>query len=50
MQVAGQGMTNAEITERLVITPDTVRCHLKSNYTKLSVRGRFALIRYVVER
>ena len=50
MQAAGKGLRNAEIAAALVITPDTVRCHLKNVYRKLGIRGRYALIRYVVER
>lgn len=38
----GQGMTNKEIAEALVITPNTVKRHLKSVFEKLGIHTRAA--------
>lgn len=42
----GQGHKNQEIAERLFISPQTVRWHIRSLYTKIGVRDRPAAIEY----
>jgi DNA-binding NarL/FixJ family response regulator len=42
LELLAQGMTNKEIAERLVITTNTVKRHLKSIYGKLDVHTRSA--------
>jgi DNA-binding CsgD family transcriptional regulator len=39
------GLTNAEIAERLVVAPSTVRKHLENAYRKLGVTNRLAAVR-----
>ena len=38
------GLTNAEIADRLVVTPSTVRKHLEHAYRKLGVSNRLAAV------
>jgi RNA polymerase sigma factor (sigma-70 family) len=42
LDLLAQGLTNKEIAERLVITTNTVKRHLKSVYSKLDVHTRSA--------
>jgi LuxR family maltose regulon positive regulatory protein len=41
--LARQGLTNREIADRMFITDDTVKAHLKSIYRKLGIRSRVQL-------
>jgi DNA-binding CsgD family transcriptional regulator len=41
--LAGQGLTNQEIAERLLITPSTVEQHLTRVFRKLGITGRAGL-------
>jgi DNA-binding CsgD family transcriptional regulator len=43
--LVAEGMTNAEVGERLWISPGTVRRHLENVYGKLGVRTRTAAVR-----
>jgi ATP/maltotriose-dependent transcriptional regulator MalT len=45
----GQGLTNKAIAERLFITPETLRWHVRNLYGKTRVQGRDKLIRYANE-
>ena len=42
MTLVAQGLTNAEVAERLWIAPGTVRRHLENIYAKLDVHTRMA--------
>jgi RNA polymerase sigma factor (sigma-70 family) len=42
LELLAQGMTNKEIAERLVITTNTVKRHLKAIFEKLNVHTRSA--------
>jgi DNA-binding CsgD family transcriptional regulator len=50
LRLAAQGLTDAEIGERLFISHRTVGQHLRSVYGKLEVHSRAAATRYAVER
>jgi predicted ATPase/DNA-binding CsgD family transcriptional regulator len=44
-----EGLTDAEVAERLVVSIRTVHAHLRSIYRKLDVRSRSAATRYALE-
>lgn len=44
-----EGLTNAQIAERLVVSPTTVNAHLRNIYGKLGVTSRTAAVRFAVE-
>jgi DNA-binding NarL/FixJ family response regulator len=47
--LVAQGMTNAQIAERLFLSPRTVSTHLTSIYHKLGVASRAAAVRFASE-
>jgi DNA-binding NarL/FixJ family response regulator len=52
LDLAARGLTNAEIAERLTISPNTVKFHLRTAYAQLGVRNRVEATRiagYAVE-
>lgn len=49
-RLVATGMTNAQIAAQLGIQPRTVTSHLDHIYTRLDIRSRSALTRWVVER
>lgn len=49
LRVVAQGLTNAQVAERLVISPRTVDTHLTSIYSKIGVSSRTAATRYAIE-
>jgi LuxR family maltose regulon positive regulatory protein len=44
LRLLAEGLTNAEIAERLVITVPTVKSHTRNLYGKLGVHGRRAAV------
>jgi DNA-binding CsgD family transcriptional regulator len=44
LELVGAGLTNAQIAERLWISPGTVKKHLDNIYDRLGVRGRAAAV------
>jgi DNA-binding CsgD family transcriptional regulator len=48
--LVAEGLTDAEVAERLFISPRTVSQHLRSVYNKLDVPGRAAATRVAIER
>jgi ATP/maltotriose-dependent transcriptional regulator MalT len=49
LRLLAQGLTSAQIAERLVISVVTVNFHVRSIYSKLGVTSRAAATRYAVE-
>jgi len=50
LQLAAQGLTNAEIGARLVISPRTAETHRANLQRKLGLQGQTDLVRYAMER
>ncbi len=49
VELVAEDRTNAEIAERLIISPRTVTTHLDRIYTRLGINSRTALVRYAIE-
>jgi DNA-binding NarL/FixJ family response regulator len=49
LRLLAQGLTSAQIAERLVIGLVTVNSHVRSIYSKLGVTSRAAATRYALE-
>ncbi len=49
VRLVAEDLTNAEIAERLIISPRTVTTHLDRIYTRLGINSRTALVRYTIE-
>ena len=49
LRLVAQGLTDAEVAERLFLARRTVNTHLTSVYTKLNVNSRTAATRFAVE-
>ena len=46
--LVAQGLTDAEVAERLYLSPRTISQHLRSVYNKLGVSSRAAATRFAV--
>ena len=49
LKLVAEGFTNAQISQQLFISIDTVDSHRKNLYTKLSVNNTALLIRYAID-
>jgi DNA-binding CsgD family transcriptional regulator len=49
LRLVAQGMSDAQVARKLVISPRTVNWHLTSIYNKLHVSSRSAATRYAIE-
>jgi predicted ATPase/DNA-binding CsgD family transcriptional regulator len=49
LQLVAEGLTDADVAERLVLSRRTVHAHLSSVYSKLAVGNRSAATRFAVE-
>ncbi len=50
LRLVAQGLTDAQVAERLVISPRTVQGHLRAIYGKLDVGSRTSATRLAIER
>lgn len=50
LALVAEGLTDAEVAERLVVSIRTVHAHLRSIYRKLDVRTRSAATRYALQQ
>jgi DNA-binding CsgD family transcriptional regulator len=50
LRLVAEGLTDAEVAERLFLSPRTIGQHLRSIYNKLGVSSRTAATRFAVER
>jgi len=50
LRLVAQGLTDAQVAEKLVLSPRTVSTHLTSIYGKLQVNSRSAATRFAVEK
>jgi DNA-binding NarL/FixJ family response regulator len=50
LQLVAEGLTDAEVAERLYLSRRTVSTHLTSIYNKLGVGSRAAATRFAVEQ
>ncbi len=50
LRLVATGMTDAQVADRLVLSPRTVNSHLHSIYGKLGVSSRSAATRFAIER
>jgi predicted ATPase/DNA-binding CsgD family transcriptional regulator len=49
LRLVAQGLTDAQVAEKLVISPHTVNSHLKAIYGKIGVSSRSAATHYAIE-
>jgi DNA-binding CsgD family transcriptional regulator len=49
LNLLARGLTNAQIAEKLIISPRTVHAHVRSIYSKLGVTSRSAATRYAIQ-
>ena len=49
LALVAEGLTDAQVAERLVVSIRTVHAHLRSIYRKIDVRTRSAATRYALE-
>jgi predicted ATPase/DNA-binding CsgD family transcriptional regulator len=49
LRLLAQGLSNAQMAERLVISPRTIHAHIRSIYSKLSLTSRVAATRYAID-
>jgi predicted ATPase/DNA-binding CsgD family transcriptional regulator len=50
LRLVALGLPDAQVADKLVISPRTVQGHLRSIYTKIAVNSRSAATRYAVDR
>jgi predicted ATPase/DNA-binding CsgD family transcriptional regulator len=49
LRLLAQGLTNAQMAQRLVISPRTIHAHVRSIYSKLGLPSRVAATHYALE-
>lgn len=48
LRLVATGLTNAQVAQRLIVTPRTINAHLTAIYSKLGVTSRAGAIRYAL--
>jgi len=49
LRLVALGLPDAQVADKLVVSPRTVQGHLRSIYTKIAVNSRSAATRYAVD-
>ena len=49
LRLVAQGLTNAQVAERLFLSPRTINAHLNRIYAKLDVATRAAAVRFAAD-
>ena len=49
LRVVAEGLTDAQVAEKLVLSPRTISSHLRSIYNKLGINSRAAATRFAFE-
>src|SRR5437588_9583673 len=49
LRLVAQGLTDAQVADKLVISPRTVNWHLTAIYSKIQVSSRSGATRYAIE-
>jgi DNA-binding CsgD family transcriptional regulator len=49
LRLVAQGLTDAQVAEKLVVSPRTVNAHLSSIYSKLGISSRTAATRFAID-
>ena len=49
LRLVAEGLTDAQVAEKLVLSPRTISSHLRSIYNKLGVNSRAAATRFAFE-
>ena len=49
LRLVAEGLSNAQVAERLYVTPRTVNAHLTAVYSKLGVTSRSAAVRFALD-
>ena len=50
LRLVAQGLSDAQVAERLVLSPRTINAHLTSIYNKVGVNSRVAATRLALEK
>ena len=50
LRLVAQGLTDAQVAERLVISPRTVNAHLRTIYSKLNITSRHAATLFAIRQ
>ena len=49
LRLVASGLSNAQVAEKLIISPRTVHAHVRSIYSKLFITSRSAATRYAID-
>jgi DNA-binding NarL/FixJ family response regulator len=49
LRLVASGLSNAQVAEKLIISPRTVHAHVRSIYSKLGITSRSSATRYAID-